>query len=169
MTALEGTNQITKKTKMMYVELEVIKDVAISQNLGDISFWPHEGFFLLIRTDGMMSVVSVQITEGNTFATVTEVWIGCMPTIESEFVMDSHDVDEKMSAMIKRYDEDVARRKHDIEQEYELKRKDLEHEYEMKKKELETEMPKRMEQGEWVSGKTLTEIIRILVPGNDAK
>ena len=52
--------------------------------------------------------------------------------------------------------------KHDLEQEFEMKRKDLEHEYEMRTKELESETPKRFSQGEWVSGKTLTEIIKTL-------
>lgn len=41
----------------------------------------------------------------------------------------------------------------------------LEQEYEKKKLQLELDTPKHFAQGEWVSGKTLTEIIRTLVSG----
>lgn len=46
-----------------------------------------------------------------------------------------------------------------------MRRMELEQEYEMKKIQLELDTPKRFAQGEWVSGKTLTEIIRTLVAG----
>ena len=46
-----------------------------------------------------------------------------------------------------------------------MRRMELEQEYEMKKMQLELDTPKRFAQGEWVSGKTLTEIIRTLVAG----
>jgi hypothetical protein len=42
------------------------------------------------------------------------------------------------------------------------RRMELEQEYEKKKLQLELDTPKRFAQGEWVSGKTLTEIVRIL-------
>lgn len=45
------------------------------------------------------------------------------------------------------------------------RRSELEQEYEMKKLQLELDTPKRFAQGEWVSGKTLTEIIRTLTAG----
>ena len=47
-----------------------------------------------------------------------------------------------------------------------MRRMELEQEYEMKKMQLELDTPKRFAQGEWVSGKTLTEIIRTLTGGN---
>jgi hypothetical protein len=46
-----------------------------------------------------------------------------------------------------------------------IRRMELEQEYEKKKLQLELDTPKRFAQGEWVSGKTLTEIIRTLVAG----
>ena len=52
------------------------------------------------------------------------------------------------------------------EQELEMRRQELEHEYELKKILLEHDVPKRFAQGEWVSGKTLTEIIKALSGGN---
>lgn len=155
----------TERTKRVYIELEVIEgiDPNVQANINEI--YPHSGTFLLKRTDGMMSVVS--INKGNEpYSEYTPGWneafVPNADVIESQFVMDSRDVDRQMDAMIKRYDEDVARRKHDLEQEFEMKRKDLEHEYEMRTKELESETPKRFSQGEWVSGKTLTEIIKTL-------
>lgn len=51
------------------------------------------------------------------------------------------------------------------EQKLAMRRMELEQEYEMKKMQLELETPKRFAQGEWVSGKTLTEIIRTLSGG----
>ena len=158
------TDERKQRVKKVYVEMEVIEDVPLNQVLSDKEFYPHGGAFLLIRQDGMMSVVSADINPVNEYVGFSETFIGSRPTIESQFVMDSRDVDEKMDAMIKRYDEDVARRKHDIEQEFEMKRKDLEHEYEKRMMELEAEQPKRCAQGEWVSGKTLTEIIKTLTP-----
>ena len=46
-----------------------------------------------------------------------------------------------------------------------MRRMELEQEYEKKKLQLELDTPKRFAQGEWVSGKTLTEIIRTLTAG----
>lgn len=46
---------------------------------------------------------------------------------------------------------------------------ELEHEYEMKKLQLELETPKRFAQGEWVSGKTLAEIVKTLAGENRKK
>ena len=51
------------------------------------------------------------------------------------------------------------------EQKLAMRRMELEQEYEKKKLQLELDTPKRFAQGEWVSGKTLTEIIRTLVAG----
>lgn len=51
------------------------------------------------------------------------------------------------------------------EQKLAMRRIELEQEYEKKKLQLELDIPKRFAQGEWVSGKTLTEIIRTLTAG----
>ena len=156
-----------ERTKRVYVELEVIEGIEPNVQANTNAIYPHSGTFLLKRTDGMVSVVNINKgvePYGEYAAGWQETFIGAPDMIESQFVMDSRDVDEKMNAMIKRYDEDVARRKHDIEQEFEMKRKDLEHEYEKRMMELEAEQPKRYAQGEWVSGKTLTEIIKTLTP-----
>ena len=155
----------TERTKRVYIELEVIEgiDPNVQANINEI--YPHSGTFLLKRTDGMMSVVSINKgTEPYSEYTPgwNEAFVPNADVIESQFVMDSREVDRQMDAMIKRYDEDVARRKHDLEQEFEKKRMELEHDYEMRTKELESETPKRFSQGEWVSGKTLTEIIKTL-------
>ena len=154
-----------ERTKRVYVELEVIEGIEPNVQPNTNAIYPHSGTFLLKRTDGMVSVVNINKgvePYGEYTAGWQETFIGAPDMIESQFVMDSRDVDEKMNAMIKRYDEDVARRKHDLEQEFEMKRKDLEHEYEKRMMELEAEQPKRCAQGEWVSGKTLTEIIKTL-------
>ena len=51
------------------------------------------------------------------------------------------------------------------EQKLDMRRMELEQEYEKKKLQLELDTPKRFAQGEWVSGKTLTEIIKTLAAG----
>lgn len=155
-----------ERTKRVYIELEMIDgiDTNVQANQNDI--YPHSGTFLLKRTDGIMSVVSINKgVEPYSEYTLgwSEAFVPNADVIESQYVMDSRDVDRNMDAMIKRYDEDVARRKHDLEQEFEMKRKDLEHEYEKRMMELESETPKRFSQGEWVSGKTLAEIIKVLM------
>lgn len=54
------------------------------------------------------------------------------------------------------------------EQKLAMRRMELEQEYEKKKLQLELETPKRFAQGEWVSGKTLTEIIKTLAGKNES-
>ena len=49
-----------------------------------------------------------------------------------------------------------------MKQKYQQRQTNLEHEYELRRQQLELETPKRFAQGEWVSGKTLTEIIKAL-------
>lgn len=66
------------------------------------------------------------------------------------------------SLQIKEMQTAIDERTQQLEKEYEAKRTALEHEYEMKRLQLEMEVPKRFAQGEWVSGKTLTEIIKTL-------
>ena len=154
-----------ERTKRVYIELEMIDGIGPNVQPNRIDIYPHSGTFLLKRTDGMMSDVSIN-KGAEPYSEYTPRWneafVPNADVIESQFVMDSRDVDRKMDAMIKRYDEDVARRKHDLEQEFEMKRKDLENEYEKRMMELENDTPKRFSQGEWVSGKTLAEIIKTL-------
>ena len=54
------------------------------------------------------------------------------------------------------------------EQKLAMRRMELEQEFEMKKMQLDLETPKRFAQGEWVSGKTLTEIIKTLAGKNES-
>ena len=46
-----------------------------------------------------------------------------------------------------------------------MRRMELDQEYELKKMQLELDTPKRFAQGEWVSGKTLKEIIEVMSRG----
>ena len=70
-------------------------------------------------------------------------------------------LDEKEAELHERY----ATLKEANEQKLAMQRKELEHEFEMKKMKLDLETPKRNAQGEWISGKTLTEIIKTLSGG----
>ena len=77
--------------------------------------------------------------------------------------------EENCKKMIEEKETEVQRRMDAIydksANDYQLHKMELEHEYEQKKLQLELDTPKRFAQGEWVSGKTLTEIIKALTAG----
>lgn len=148
-------------TKKVYVEFEMLEH--IPTNAKDASLYSHNGVYLLKRDDGAMSVAYVEKDAENTFLTqFYETFVGC-PSLHPAASM-VH-VNE-LKAVKERYKEDLESEKRHLDDEYEKKMLQLEHEYEMKKKDLESEMPKRFEQCEWVSGKTLSEIIKTLVTKN---
>lgn len=80
-----------------------------------------------------------------------------------------HETEENCDKLIKEKEAELQRRIDILneadEQKLSMRRMELEQEYEKKKLQLELDTPKRFAQGEWVSGKTLTEIIRALVAG----
>jgi len=150
-----------------YFEFEVIEtELTANDPTNQKVLYPHDGTFVVIRPDGTKSVVWV--VRGNTeydyCQQFQETFIsGECASLDSENVMDARVVNKDMDALADKYYKELEAKKHELDQEFELKRQALEHEYEMKMKDLETEMPKRFEQGEWVSGKTLSEIIKTLV------
>jgi hypothetical protein len=155
------------ETTMMYVELEMLDNMPINCNKKDL--YPHDGVFLLKRIDGIMSVVSVERGTDNADYCYgfIETIIGSKPTIASENVMNARDVDKTLDEMRDKYSKKNEQREKELQAAYEMRKEKLEHDYEMKKLQLEQEMPKRFEQGEWVSGKTLTDIIKTLVGKED--
>jgi len=80
-----------------------------------------------------------------------------------------HETEENCDKLIKEKEAELQRRMDDLDDKraknYQSRKMELEQEYEKKKLQLELDTPKRFAQGEWVSGKTLTEIIRTLVAG----
>lgn len=80
-----------------------------------------------------------------------------------------HKTEENCNKLIKEKETELQRRMDALDdksaKDYQLRKMELEHEYEQKKMQLELDTPKRFAQGEWVSGKTLTEIIRTLKAG----
>lgn len=80
-----------------------------------------------------------------------------------------HKTEENCNKLIKEKETELQRRMDALDdksaKDYQLRKMELEQEYEKKKLQLELDTPKRFAQGEWVSGKTLTEIIRTLVAG----
>ena len=79
------------------------------------------------------------------------------------------ETEENCKKLIEEKEAELQRRMDALDDEsaknYQLRKMELEHEYEQKKMQLELDTPKRFAQGEWVSGKTLTEIIRTLTAG----
>ena len=163
-----------EETKRLHAEFEVLEGIApANANFNNKEYYPHDGIFMLKHPEGGFSVVNV--VRGDGAAEYCQqfqmCFVGFPNTIDSGRVMDSFEVNEKMDAMRDRYESDLKQKKTELDAEFEQKRMALEHEYEMKKLELEKEMPKRFEQGEWVSGKTLTDIIKTLagnsIPRNE--
>ena len=80
-----------------------------------------------------------------------------------------HKTEENCNKLIKEKETELQRRMDALDdksaKDYQLRKMELEQEYEKKKLQLELDTPKRFAQGEWVSGKTLTEIIRTLTAG----
>ena len=158
-----------EETKRLHAEFEVLEGIApANANFNNKEYYPHDGIFMLKHPEGGFSVVNV--VRGDGAAEYCQqfqmCFVGFPNTIDSGNVMDARDVNEKMDEMSKRYYESIEQEKKTLSAEFDKQRMALEHEYEIKKLELEKEMPKRFEQGEWVSGKTLTDIIKTLTGNN---
>lgn len=87
--------------------------------------------------------------------------------LEKDFddMADHHD--KELSRLKDSYEESIRQLKESHKETFDLavasKTEEMRQEYEMKKLQLDLETPKRFAQGEWVSGKTLTEIVKTLV------
>ena len=155
----------TKEVKRLHAEFEVLEGIApANANFNNKEYYPHDGIFMLKHPEGGFSVVNVVRGDGAVeyCQQFQMCFVGFPNTIDSGRVMDSYEVNDKMDAMRDRYEADLKQKKAELDAEFEQKRMALEHEYEMKKLQLETDMPKRFGQGEWVSGKTLADIIKTL-------
>ena len=75
------------------------------------------------------------------------------------------ETEENCDKLIKEKEKELSAHAEENDRTLAMRRMELEQEYEKKKMQLELDTPKRFAQGEWVSGKTLTEIIRTLVAG----
>jgi len=144
-------------TKKVYVELEMLEHVPANAN--DASIYPHNGVYLLIHEDGTMSVAYVEKDNAKTYLSqFSETFIGFKPICPVDSVVSVNEV----KAVEERCKETIDSEKRRLEDEYEKRRMELEHKYEIETLKLEQETPKRFEQGEWVSGQTLVEIIKTL-------
>ena len=76
-----------------------------------------------------------------------------------------HKTEENCKKLIEDKEKELSAHAEENDRTLAMRRKELEQEYEMKKMRLELDTPKRFAQGEWISGKTLTEIIRTLTAG----
>lgn len=76
-----------------------------------------------------------------------------------------HEVEENCNKLIEEKEKELSAHADKNDLQLAMRRMELEQEYEKKKLQLELDTPKRFAQGEWVSGKTLTEIIRTLTAG----
>lgn len=151
---MEESNYTPKK---VYVEFEMLEHAPMNAN--DASIYPHNGVYLLVHDDGVLSVVYVEKDNAKTFLQqFYETCIGSKPICPVDSVVHVNEV----KSVEERFKKTIDSEKRRLDDEYEKRRMELEHEYEIKKLKLEQEMPKRFEQGEWVSGQTLVEIVKTL-------
>ena len=75
------------------------------------------------------------------------------------------ETEENCKKLIEEKEQELSAHADENDRTLAMRRMELEQEYEKKKLQLELDTPKRFAQGEWVSGKTLTEIIKALVAG----
>lgn len=75
------------------------------------------------------------------------------------------ETEENCKKLIEEKEKELSAHAEENDRTLAMRRMELEQEYEKKKLQLELDTPKRFAQGEWVSGKTLTEIIKALVAG----
>ena len=75
------------------------------------------------------------------------------------------ETEENCKKLIEEREKELSAHAEENDRTLAMRRMELEQEYEKKKLQLELDTPKRFAQGEWVSGKTLTEIIRTLAAG----
>jgi len=134
----------------VYVELEKLI-IPLTVNINQQDLYPHEGVFLVERGDASRSVVAVSFNSGE-YASVIETPIGVNPV---------HQVEDFLSK--DKYESEIDK----MRREYDNKKMELDHEFEMKKLQLDSEAPKRNEQGEWVSAKTLIEVVKTLATNNN--
>ena len=76
-----------------------------------------------------------------------------------------HENEENCDKLIKEKEAELSAHADQLDGTLAMRRMELEQEYEKKKMQLELDTPKRFAQGEWVSGKTLTEIVKVLAVG----
>lgn len=75
------------------------------------------------------------------------------------------ETEENCKKLIEEKEKELSAHAEELDCTLAMRRMELEQEYEKKKLQLELDTPKRFAQGEWVSGKTLTEIIKTLTAG----
>ncbi len=77
------------------------------------------------------------------------------------------ETEENCKKLIEEKEKELSAHAEENDRTLAMRRMELEQEYEKKKLQLELDTPKRFAQGEWVSGKTLTEIIKALTAGKE--
>jgi hypothetical protein len=158
---------MNEEMKRLFAAFEVLEGINPQDgNFDKIEYYPHDGTFMLKLADGSMAVVNVTRGESDTAVCCSQFqmcYVGAPHVIEADDVMTVASHKSEVEEMRLKYQNELEVKKTKLEDEYAQKQLVLKHEHELKMKELETEMPKRFEQGEWVSGKTLSEIIKTLV------
>ena len=169
--------------KEMMIRLPMI-EMAASDNTCLAKHYPKSGRYIIRRDNGDTSVADVQLRpigkgearSDDEQATVYECFLGQPDLLDPDdwaLAIDIENVKLASQAAVNKIKEEMENLKaahnsemvelqEKIDATLAMRRNELEHEYELKKMQLELDTPKRFAQGEWVSGKTLKEIVEVL-------
>lgn len=152
-------------------------EMAASDNSYLAKHYPKSGRYIIRRDNGDTSVADVQLRPievgearcDDEQATVYECFLGQPDLLDPDdwaLAIDIENIKLAAQAEIRAAKEDYEARKAALQEQMDAtlatRRLELENEFELKKMQLELDTPKRFAQGEWVSGKTLVEIVRTL-------
>lgn len=162
--------------KEMMIRLPMI-EMAASDNVFLAKHYPKSGRYIVKRDNGDVSVADIQLRpvevgearRDDEQATVYECFLGQPELLDPDdwaLAIDIENIKNAAQAEARAAKEDFETRKAALQEQVDatlaMRRMELDQEYELKKMQLELDTPKRFAQGEWVSGKTLTEIVKAL-------
>lgn len=172
--------------KEVYVSLPLIE--ATDTDVSRKDMYPGIGRYLVRLPNSDLLVVEVYcIPESGEGVNFCSIFIGQQKPLDEEDIMlkenadaVSEDYELQVKALKSQLEEQKAyyenrlkeqeeRAKEQIDIRVAAKVERIEHEYEVKALKLEQDTPKRFGQGEWISGKTLKEIIALLAKDDSQK
>lgn len=162
--------------KEMMIRLPMI-EIAASDNVFLAKHYPKSGRYIVKRDNGDVSVADIQLRpvevgearRDDEKATVYECFLGQPELLDPDdwaLAIDIENAKLAAQAEARAAKEHYEARERSLQEkmdaELAMKQLKLDEEYKRKELKLELDTPKRFAQGEWVSGKTLTEIVKTL-------
>lgn len=176
-----------KETKEMMIRLPIVT-AQTAQELNKARIYPQSGRYIVRLANGDVYITDVELRHieqeearpydeevlsycvcfvGHPEILDPDEWVLAvdLENAKNAYEAGRRETEENCKKLIEEKEKELSAHADQNDSTLAIRRMELEQEYEMKKIRLELDTPKRFAQGEWVSGKTLTEIIRTLVAG----